>query len=89
MVGAHLQRLVTSHYQARLAILLMLQQSDVASASLFPLPRFPVELKQLGSHLENLLLRFFVCLGLDLLSEANDGLELGIRLSFVGGLSIL
>lgn len=57
----------------------MLQKSDIASTTFLPLTRFAVELEKLCTHLKGLLLQLFVGLGLDLLGEVNDGLEVNFR----------
>lgn len=84
MVGADLECLVSPHDQASLAVLLVFQQSHVTSASLLPLSAISIKLEELGSHLESLFLSLFVCLGIDLLSESDDGLEVDIGLLFFG-----
>lgn len=76
MVSADLEGLVSTHNQPGLLVLAVLQQSHVTSATLLPLLAIPVEPKQLGAHLESLLLEFFVGLGLDFLRQADDGLEM-------------
>lgn len=78
MVGANLQGLVSSHHQAGLSVLLVLQQSDITSSSLLPLVGLADELEELGAHLEHLLLHLLVGLDLDLLGKADDGLEVDI-----------
>ena len=78
VVGADLEGLVTSHDEASLAVLLMLQQPDVASPALFPLLGVADEFEQLGAHLEELLLRLLVGLGVDLLRQFDDGLEVDV-----------
>lgn len=78
VVGADLEGLVTSHDQAGLAVLLVLQQADVTSTALLPLLRILLEDKQLRTHLEELLLGLLVCLRLDLLGQADYGLEVDI-----------
>lgn len=45
MVGADLESLVSSHDQTSLAVLLVLQQTNVARPSLFPFPRISVKLE--------------------------------------------
>ena len=82
MVRADLESLVSPHDETGLAILLVLEQPDIASASLFPLPRLAVELEQLSPHLEGLLLEFLVRLGIDLFGQANDRLEVHVGLGF-------
>ncbi len=78
VVGADLEGLVASHDQASLAVFLVLQQPDIAGSALLPLAGLADELKQLGAHLEELLLRLLVGLGLDLLGKLDDGLEVDI-----------
>lgn len=61
----------------------MLEQANVACATLLPFLILLLEDKELGAHLEELLLRLLVGLGLDLLSQADDRLEVdvfGLRL---------
>jgi hypothetical protein len=89
VVGAHLERLVTSHHKTSLAIFAMLEQSDVTSTALFPLARFAIEFEKLSSHLESALLEFFVSLGLDFLREADNGFEVDIWLDLLDLLLIL
>jgi hypothetical protein len=84
VVCADLERLVSSHNQSRLAILLVLQQPDIASTPLFPFPALAVKLEQLSSHLEDTLFQFLVCLGLDLLCEVDNWLEMDVWLSGFG-----
>lgn len=79
MVGADLQGLIPAHDQAGLLVLLVLQQTHITSATLLPLLALTVELEQLGAHLEHLLLKLLVGLGLNLLGQANDGLEVNFR----------
>lgn len=81
MVGANFQSLVSSHNQARSLVLLVLQESDFTSSTLFPLLALSIELEQLGTHLEALLLEFLICLGLNLLSQADNGLEIDVWFS--------
>lgn len=78
MVGANLQSLISSHDQSRLAILLVLQESNITSSALLPLVRLLVELEELCAHLENLLLKLLIGLDLNLLSETDDWLEVDI-----------
>ena len=78
MVGANLQRLVSSHNQSCLAILLVLQESNITSTTLLPLIGILVELKELCAHLENLLLKLLIGLNLNFLGETNDWLEVDI-----------
>jgi len=89
VVGAHLERLVTSHHKTGLAILAMLEESDITRATLFPLARFAVEFEELSSHLENAFLEFFVGLGLDFLRKADDGLEVNIWFNLIRLLLVL
>ena len=84
VVGADLECLVSSHDKTGLAVLLVLQYPDITSATLLPLPRLPVELEQLGAHLEDLLLELLVGLGVDLLGEVDNGLEIDIGLLVLG-----
>ena len=85
MVGADLEGLVSPHDEARLAVLLVLQQSHVAGSTLLPLLSLAIESEQLGAHLKGLFLCFLVCLDIDFLGQADDRLEVDIRL----GLNIL
>lgn len=89
MVGADLERLLSSHNQADLVVLLVLEQSDITSSSLLPLAAGSGdllailldgldELEQLGAHLEELLLRLLVGLDVDLLGQLDDGLEVNV-----------
>jgi hypothetical protein len=78
MVGANLQRLVSSHNQSCLAILLVLQQSNITSPTLLPFIGILVELEELCAHLENLLLKLLIGLNLNFLGETNDWLEVDI-----------
>lgn len=83
MVGADLEGLVAAHDQASLAVLLVLEQADVAGAALLPLLVVLLEHEELGPHLEELLLRLLIGLGLDFFGQADHGLEvyiLGLRL---------
>src|SRR5205085_1492372 len=54
VVCADLQRLVSSHYQACLVVVLMLQQPHITCSALFPFPRLTVELEEFRMHLESL-----------------------------------
>ena len=45
VVGADLEGLVAAHHKTRLAVLLVLEQSDVSSSALLPLARLLDELK--------------------------------------------
>ena len=78
VVGADLEGLIPAHDQAGLLVLLVLQETDVTSTTLLPLLALTVELEQLGAHLEHLLLELLVGLGLNLLGQADDGLEVDI-----------
>lgn len=78
MVRADLEGLVSPHHQARLAVLLVLQESHVAGSALLPLLGLAVESEQLGAHLEGLLLELLVGLDVDLLGQADNGLEVDI-----------
>lgn len=78
MVGANLQSLISSHDQSRLAILLVLQESNITSSALLPLVGLLVELEELCAHFENLLLKLLIGLDLNFLSETNDWLEVDI-----------
>lgn len=79
MVSADLEGLVSAHHQPGLLVLLVLQQPHVASTTLLPFLGFTVESEQLGAHLEGLLLEFFIGLGVDLFSQADDRLEVNFR----------
>lgn len=78
VVGADLEGLIPAHHKASLVVLLVLEQTDVTGTTLFPLLALTVEAEQLRPHLEGLLLQFFVGLGLDLLRQTDDGLEVDI-----------
>lgn len=78
MVGADLEGLVTSHDQSGLTVLLVLEQTDITSSALLPLTGLLGELEQLCAHLEELLLRLLIGLGLDLLGELDNGLEVDV-----------
>ena len=78
MVGANLERLVPSHHKSRLAILLVLEQPDITSTSLLPLPRAAVELEELGAHLESNLFPLLVGGCVNLLSQTDNRLELRV-----------
>ena len=78
MVGANLQSLISSHDQSRLAILLVLQESNITSSALLPLVGLLVELEELCAHLENLLLKLLIGLDLNFLSETDNWLEVDI-----------
>lgn len=79
MVGADLQSLIPTHDQTGLLVLLVLQQTHITGTTLLPLLALTVKLEQLGAHLEHLLLKLLVGLGLHLLGQANDGLEVNFR----------
>ena len=87
VVGADLEGLVAAHHETGLLVLLVLEQADVTGTTLLPLLRLAVELEELGAHLEGLLLKLLVGLGLNLLGQVNDGLEVDIGglLDFVLG----
>jgi len=89
VVGADLEGLVSPHDQASLAVLLVLEKSDIAGSPLLPLPALAVELEQLSPHLESLLLGLLVGLGVDLLSKVHDRLEVNIGLLLLGLLVIV
>ena len=81
MVCADFESLVSSHDQANLAILLVFQQAERASATFFPFAlSFSIlgEFEHFAPHVENLFLGFFVSHGLDLLRELVDRLEVDI-----------
>lgn len=78
MVGADLQSLISSHNQSRLAVLLVLQESNVPSSTFLPLVGLAHELEELCPHLEGLLLELLVGLGVDFLGQADDGLEVDV-----------
>lgn len=78
MVCANLQSLISPHNQPRLPIFLVFQQPNIARTTLLPLIRLSNKLEQLSAHLENLLFHFLVRLGLDFLSEADNGLEMDV-----------
>ena len=80
MVGADLERLVSPHDQPGLAVLLVLEKSDLAGTTLLPLPGVTVETEQLGAHLERHLFGLLVGLGVDFLGEVNHGLEVYVDL---------
>ena len=84
VIGADLQSLVTAHDETSLPVLLVLEQPDVTCSALLPLPTFTVEPEELGSHLEDLLLRFLVCFGVNLLCKMDDWFEVNVRLSLIG-----
>lgn len=87
MVGADLEGLVAAHDQTGLLVLLVLQQTHITGTTLLPLLAFAVELEKLGAHLEGLLLELLVGLGLHLLGQANNGLE--VNVGGLGGLILV
>lgn len=87
VVGADLEGLVAAHDQTGLLVLLVLQQTHIAGTTLLPLLAFAVKLEQLGAHLEGLLLELLVGLGLHLLGQANNGLE--VNIGGLGGLILV
>jgi len=78
VVGADLQSLISSHDQSRLAVLLVLQESNITGPALLPLIGLLVELEELCAHLENLLLELLVSLNLNFLGETDDWFEVDI-----------
>jgi hypothetical protein len=78
VVGADLQSLVSAHNQSSLAVLLVLEKSNITSSALLPLVCLTDKLEKLGAHLECLLLELFVGLDLNFLCETNDRLEMNI-----------
>ena len=82
MVGTDFEGLISAHDQPCLAVLLVLEQSDVASTSLLPFTAVAVKLEQLGTHLKGLLLGFFMSLGIDFLGQTDDRLEVSIGFFF-------
>lgn len=78
VVGADLEGLVAAHDQAGLAVLLVLEQANVPGAALLPLLVLLLENEELSAHLEQLLLRLLVGLGLDLLGQADYRLEVDV-----------
>lgn len=79
VVRANFQGLISTHNQAGLLVLLVLQESDIAGTTLLPLTRLAVELEKLCTHLKGLFLQLFIGLGLDFLGKVNDGLEVDFR----------
>lgn len=53
VVGAHLQRLVTTHDQTDLGRLLVLQQTDVTGSAFLPFQFVLGEAEQLGAPIES------------------------------------
>jgi hypothetical protein len=78
VVGADLEGLVATHNQSGLAVLLVLEQTNVARTTLLPLAALLDELEKLSAHLEGLLLGLLVGLGVNLLGQLDDGLEVNI-----------
>jgi hypothetical protein len=78
VVGADLQSLVSSHNQSRLAILLVLQKSNITSPALLPLVGILNKLEELCTHLEGLLLELLVGLDFNFLGKADNGLKVDI-----------
>ena len=74
MIRTDLEGLIPPHDKACLLVLLVLQQSNIASAALLPLLGVALKSEQLGAHLEDLLLQLLVCLGLDFLGKTDDWL---------------
>jgi hypothetical protein len=83
VIGADLESLITTHDESSLEILFVLEESNIASTTFFPFAAIAVELEELGPHLEDLLLRFFVGLGLDLLGKVHNGFEVDVGFSFI------
>ena len=79
VVGADLQGLVSAHHQASLLVLLVLEQSNIASTTLLPFLALGVESEQLSPHLERLLFKFLVGLGFHLFGQADNRLEVNVR----------
>lgn len=52
VVGANLQGLVAAHDQTGLAVLQVLEKTNISGTSLLPLAALLDELKELGAHLE-------------------------------------
>lgn len=78
MIRTNFQSLIPPHNQPRLLVLPMLQQPHIARSAFLPLPTLTIELEQLGTHLECLLLSLLVRLGLHLFGQVDDGLEVDI-----------
>jgi len=83
VVGADLEGLVTTHDESGSAVLLVLEQADLAGTTLLPLSAVAVELEELGTHLEGLLLALLVCLGVDFLGKVDNGLKVDVGLLVV------
>lgn len=84
VVGANLESLVSAHDKSGLAVLLVLEKTNIAGASLLPLTALTIELEEFGAHLEGDLLSFFVSLGVDLLGKLDNGLEVNIGFLLLG-----
>jgi len=52
VVGADLEGLVAAHDETGLAVLEVLEQTDIASAALLPFASLAHKLEELGTHLE-------------------------------------
>jgi hypothetical protein len=78
VIGADLQSLISPHDQSCLAILLVLQESNITSPTLLPFISLLVELEELCTHLENLLLELLVGLDLNFLGQTDDWFEVDI-----------
>jgi hypothetical protein len=78
MIRADLKCLISSHNQSCLAILLMLEESDITGTALLPLIAVSNKLEELRPHLESLLLELLVGLDLDFLGEADNRLEVNV-----------
>ena len=78
VVGTDLQSLVSSHNQSRLAVLLVLQESNITSSTLLPLVGFLDKFEELCAHLESLLLQLLISFNLHFLGETDDWLEVNI-----------
>ena len=78
VIGTNFQGLIPPHDKPCLAVLFVLQQSHIASSTLFPFSRVTVKFEELSAHLELLFFHLFVRLCFDLLSQANNRLEVNI-----------
>ena len=78
MVCAHLQRLVSSHNQSRLAVLLVLQKSNIARAALLPLVRILDKFEEFRTHLKYLVLKLLIRPDLHLFRQADYRLEVHV-----------
>ncbi len=78
MVGADFKGLVAAHNKTGLAVILVLQESDITSTTLLPLVGLANELEELGAHLEGLLLDLLSGLDIDPLGKADDWLEVNV-----------